>query len=115
MHGGFENETPNIPTNSIMKIDLVQLFKNSPALLQKLEPIYPGGRPPSSKGDGKNTPGSSKDGSTSPTDPSSRATTPPFTGTAKENGGIRMGKVTIEPTPGEKVKQFSMNELEDAK
>jgi len=32
MHGGFENETPNIPTNSIMKIDLAQLFKNSPAL-----------------------------------------------------------------------------------
>lgn len=23
MHGGFENETPNIPTNSIMKLDLV--------------------------------------------------------------------------------------------
>jgi hypothetical protein len=32
MHGGFENETPNIPTNSIMKIDLNNLFKNSPVL-----------------------------------------------------------------------------------
>ena len=37
MHGGFENETPNIPTNSIMKIDLAQLLKNTPPLLQKLE------------------------------------------------------------------------------
>lgn len=37
MHGGFENETPNIPTNSIMKIDLVNLFKQAPALMQKLE------------------------------------------------------------------------------
>lgn len=37
MHGGFENETPNIPTNSIMKIDLTQLLKSTPVLLQKLE------------------------------------------------------------------------------
>lgn len=33
MHGGFENETPNIPTNSIMKIDLANLFKSNPALI----------------------------------------------------------------------------------
>jgi hypothetical protein len=32
MHGGFENETPNIPTNTIMKIDLAQLFKSTPNL-----------------------------------------------------------------------------------
>ena len=32
MHGGFEKETPNIPTNSIMKIDLMALFRNLPAL-----------------------------------------------------------------------------------
>lgn len=37
MHGGFENETPNIPTNTIMKIDLAQLFKNTPNLMLKLE------------------------------------------------------------------------------
>lgn len=30
MHGGFENETPNIPTNSIMKLDLNELFLKSP-------------------------------------------------------------------------------------
>ena len=27
MHGGFDNETPNIPTNSIMKLDLQNLFQ----------------------------------------------------------------------------------------
>ena len=37
MHGGFENETPNIPTNSIMKLDLAALFKNHPTLQQKLD------------------------------------------------------------------------------
>ena len=36
-HGGFENETPNIPTNSIMKIDLAALFKDNIPLLKKLE------------------------------------------------------------------------------
>jgi hypothetical protein len=44
MHGGFENETPNIPTNSIMKIDLAGLFKNTPVLLQKLEQTVGTGR-----------------------------------------------------------------------
>jgi hypothetical protein len=30
MHGGFEYETPNIPTNSIMKLDLMELFVKVP-------------------------------------------------------------------------------------
>jgi hypothetical protein len=29
MHGGFENETPNIPTNSILKLDLVAHVKGN--------------------------------------------------------------------------------------
>ena len=37
MHGGFEKETPNFPTNTIMKIDLMALFRNLPALKTKLE------------------------------------------------------------------------------
>ena len=37
MHGGFENETPNIPTNSIMKLDLVAHVKENAALMAKLE------------------------------------------------------------------------------
>lgn len=37
MHGGFENETPNIPTNSIMRLDLAAHFKGHAGLLGKLE------------------------------------------------------------------------------
>ena len=37
MHGGFEKETPNFPTNSIMKINTLDLFQNKPALKAKLE------------------------------------------------------------------------------
>lgn len=37
MHGGFENETPNVPTNSILSLDLTELFSKTPFLLNKLE------------------------------------------------------------------------------
>lgn len=37
MHGGFEKETPNIPTNSIIKMDLYNLFQYLPILKSKLE------------------------------------------------------------------------------
>ena len=39
MHGGFENENPNVPTSTIMKLDLTGLFNKSPLLMQKLEQI----------------------------------------------------------------------------
>jgi hypothetical protein len=37
MHGGFENETPNIPTNTIVRLDLITVFKGNQNLLSKLE------------------------------------------------------------------------------
>jgi len=37
MHGGFENETPNIPTNSILKLDIIAHLKSDAGLMQKLE------------------------------------------------------------------------------
>ena len=40
VHGGFENETPNIPTNSIIKLDLFAHLKDHPALIQKLESAF---------------------------------------------------------------------------
>ena len=40
MHGGFENETPNIPTNSIMKLDLLAHVKSNAGLVQKLESAF---------------------------------------------------------------------------
>jgi hypothetical protein len=39
MHGGFENDNPNVPTSTIMKLDLTGLFNKSPLLMQKLEQI----------------------------------------------------------------------------
>jgi hypothetical protein len=39
MHGGFENETPNIPTNSIVKLDLLSIFKGNQLLLDKLKSV----------------------------------------------------------------------------
>ena len=40
MHGGFENETPNIPTNSILKLDLLAHVKGNAVLTQKLETTF---------------------------------------------------------------------------
>ena len=40
MHGGFENETPNIPTNSIMKLDLIAHVKGNASLMNKLESAF---------------------------------------------------------------------------
>lgn len=65
MHGGFENETPNIPTNSIVKLDLMQIFKGNQVLLQKLEAIVGAGRAGSTSGN--------RSGSTSPSDGSNRS------------------------------------------
>lgn len=39
MHGGFENDNPNVPTSTIMKLDLTVLLTKSPLLMQKLEQI----------------------------------------------------------------------------
>ena len=38
VHGGFEHETPNIPINSISKIDGTKLFANHPGLAAKIFP-----------------------------------------------------------------------------
>ena len=40
MHGGFENETPNIPTNSIIKLDLMAHFKGNDMLISKIESAF---------------------------------------------------------------------------
>jgi hypothetical protein len=38
VHGGFEHETPNIPINSISRIDASKLFTYHPALAAKILP-----------------------------------------------------------------------------
>jgi hypothetical protein len=95
MHGGFENETPNIPTNTIMKVDLVNLFRTSPNLLQKLELATGshGNRSPGSTGS------STRPGSVSPTD-TTRPLTPPLQSIAKQNDRIRIDKAEVVEADG---------------
>lgn len=79
MHGGFENETPNIPTNSIVKLDLMAIFKGNAILTAKLESIVGPGAARGGTGQG-----GSRSGSTSPSDGSnSRSQTPPLASLAK--------------------------------
>lgn len=33
MHGGFENDNPNVPTSTIMKLDLTSMFASSSLLM----------------------------------------------------------------------------------
>jgi hypothetical protein len=40
MHGGFENDTPNIPTDSILKLDLISYIKNNPLYMSKIEAAF---------------------------------------------------------------------------
>ena len=40
MHGGFENETPNIPTNSIIRLYLIAHIKGNQQLMAKIENVY---------------------------------------------------------------------------
>lgn len=95
MHGGFENETPNIPTNSIMKLDLIAHVKGNNQLLQKLENAFSN----NIKGSGAGAKQNSESPSASISN-SNRATTPPIQALAKANMKIRMGKGEIEQTKG---------------
>ena len=38
IHGGFSNETPNVPLDSTFKIDVAELLANRPVLLKKTQP-----------------------------------------------------------------------------
>lgn len=68
MHGGFENETPNIPTNTIVRLDLNTVFKGNAMLLQKLEQFV-GSSTQAGARSGSSASGSTKGGS----DPNSRS------------------------------------------
>jgi len=79
MHGGFENETPNIPTNSIMKLDLIAHVKGNPQLMAKLENAFA-----NHMKSGSNATSKSNDNSQSPgMSNNNRASTPPMQSLAK--------------------------------
>lgn len=39
IYGGFELSTPNVPTDSIYKVNLLKLFESNPILVSKLRAI----------------------------------------------------------------------------
>lgn len=82
MHGGFDNESPTVPTDAIMKLDAVQVLKSSPILLDKIEGLF--GASASGSSPSPSTPGSAHGGH-------SGASTP----TEKE-GGIILKKPQVE-------------------
>ena len=89
MHGGFENETPNIPTDSILKLDLVSYIKNIPLYMAKCEAAFKSQLKNDSKPQMSNNQESLSAGANKPQ-------TPPMVGLAKANMKIRMGKGEIE-------------------
>ena len=91
MHGGFEKETPNIPTNSIMKIDMLALFRNLPALKNKLEMCI----------GAANRKNKTPTGMVAP-EPDGRdgRRTPPMSNLARDQNQIRMDRAEFEVNPG---------------
>ena len=107
MHGGFDNETPNIPTNSILKLDIVAHIKGNAALLAKLESSFANQKQSAQANSRIND---TKDGTNAD---GSRAVTPPMQKFAKAN--IRMGKGEIEQKKGQapQVVNFTGSEAKD--
>jgi hypothetical protein len=100
MHGGFDNESPTVPTDAIMKLDAVQVLKSSPVLLDKIEGLFGASSPgvPSSP----STPGSASGGHSGKSTP-----------TEKE-GGIILKKPQIE-NPDEFEEEKSMKSSKSSK
>lgn len=107
MHGGFENETPNIPTNTIKKLDLLQLFAKVPHLITKLECTSTPGKPrKNSQGGGSNTNLDTE---------SQRSTTPPMQSLARMNNKIRLDRAEVEQQPGGKTVMMPIGRFEEEK
>ena len=98
MHGGFENETPNIPTNTIMKLDLLALCAKVPTLVTKLEQSIGSGVRKNKSAGGQGAAGSNSDMSG---DEASRGgANKTVSALVKENLSIKMVEATIESKPG---------------
>lgn len=91
MHGGFENETPNIPTNSIIKLDLIAHVKGNQQLMQKIENAFQ-----TQARNGQGGASSRPAGETASGSNNSRASTPPMQSLGKSKMKITIGKGEIE-------------------
>ena len=112
MHGGFENETPNIPTNSIMKLDLMELFAKVPQLTAKLE-LTLGAynkRARSASANSSNSGNGQWEGNDT-----TRSGTPPMHSLARMNNKIKLDRAEIEQQPGGKTIHVTMQKFEEEK
>ena len=108
MHGGFENETPNIPTNTIVKLDLTTVFKGNQAMLSKLEQFVGAAAQANARS------ASATSGSTKGTDASSRSQTPPLGGKS-DAAKIKISQPEIDFGDGQKPKIVSLTFLDEQK
>ncbi len=112
MHGGFENETPNIPTNSIMKLDLLELFAKTPNLIQKLEQSFGSANKRARSPNTSNTSGSNNGNWEGE---SSRSNTPPMQSLARMNNKVKLDRAEVEQQPGGKTVMVAMQKFEEDK
>ena len=105
-HGGFDSDSPNVPTNSIMKVDLLKLVEGTTSFKDKLTAFF---------------------GAYSPTNLSSstasinnRSDTPTMTSSMRSNSAnsterIRIAKAEVVVQEGEKPWLLALNEVIDEK
>jgi hypothetical protein len=107
IHGGFENDSPNIPTNSILKLDLAKMLESAPGLREKLIAVVGnvGQSGSGNSGPGPNGKGSAKSSETA----STRSGTPTMMATGKDR--IKIAKVEVVVNDGEKPRLLALNEL----
>lgn len=109
MHGGFENETPNIPTDSILKLDLVSYIKNIPLYMAKCEAAFKSQLKNDSKSPQMNNSEQALSAGVN------KPQTPPMVGLAKAHMKIRMGKGEIEQKKGHAPQVITFNGDTDGK
>jgi protein phosphatase len=108
MHGGFENETPNIPTNTIVRLDLTTVFKGNQMMLSKLEQFVGTSAQAGARSASAN--GSTKGGS----ETSSRSQTPPLGGKL-DNAKIKISQPEVDFGDGQRPKIVSLSFMDDSK
>jgi protein phosphatase len=108
MHGGFENETPNIPTNTIVRLDLTTVFKGNQMMLSKLEQFVGSSAQAGTRSASAN--GSTKGGS----ETSSRSQTPPLGG-KPDNAKIKISQPEVDFGDGQRPKIVALSFMDDQK
>lgn len=68
MHGGFDNESPTVPTDAIMRLDAISVLKSAPVLLEKIEGLFGISSSSSSPSPSTPTGKSSHSGASTPTE-----------------------------------------------